>query len=117
MFLLVIVGAANSVEDVAAITLLQRIIPGDILTGVLGVLWGLAMGAVAIGSIAASALVKAAGPRPAYVVVGLILPLLTLATYRRLIEIDKSIAPAPELELIERVPMFEIGRASCRERV
>src|SRR5439155_372376 len=63
-------------------------------------------GAVAIGSIAASAVDKAAGPRPAYVVVGLILPLLTLATYCRLVEIDKSIAPAPELELIERVPMF-----------
>ena len=51
--LLAVVGAANSVEDVAAITLLQRIVPDESLTSVLGVVWGLAMGGVALGSIAA----------------------------------------------------------------
>jgi hypothetical protein len=56
VFLLAIVGAANSVEDVALFTLFQRIVPDEILTRVLGVVWGLAMGAVAIGSIAAPAI-------------------------------------------------------------
>jgi MFS family permease len=96
LVLLAIVGAANSVEDVAAITLLQRTVPDEILTRVLGVLWGLAMGAVALGSIAAPALVAALAPRPAFVAVGAILPLLTLATYRRLLEIDQA-APAADL--------------------
>ena len=53
LVLLAIVGGANSVEDVAAFTLLQRIVPDEFLTRVLGLLWGLAMGAVALGSIAA----------------------------------------------------------------
>jgi MFS family permease len=106
ILLLAIVGAANSVEDVAALTLLQRIVPDQSLSGVLGVVWGLAMGGVAIGSIAAPAAVAVVGPRPAFVVVGAILPLLTLVTYRRLVELDRAVAPAPELELIERVPMF-----------
>lgn len=117
MLLLAIVGAANSVEDVAVFTLLQRTIPDDILTRVLGALWGLVMGAVSIGSIAAPAVVEAVGPRPAFVLVGMVLPLLTLATYRRLVEIDRAVAPAPELELINRVPMFEPLSIAVKERV
>ncbi|MDP9283830.1 MAG: cyclic nucleotide-binding domain-containing protein, partial [Actinomycetota bacterium] len=74
---------------------------------VLGVVWSLAMGALALGSIAAPALVNAIGPRPSLVVVGAILPLLTLATWRGLVDIDRSVAaPAEELAVIERVPMF-----------
>ncbi|HYZ77965.1 MAG TPA: cyclic nucleotide-binding domain-containing protein [Gaiellaceae bacterium] len=114
--LLAIVGAANSVEDVTAITLLQRTVPDEILTRVLGVLWGLAMDAVALGSIAAPALVAALGPRPAFVAVGAILPLLTLATYRWLLEIDQA-APAAELDLIERVPMFAPLSIAAKERL
>ena len=115
--LLAIVGAANSVEDVALFTLLQRTIPDDVLTRVLGLVWGLVMGAVAIGSIAAPVAVEIVGPQAALVAVGLILPLLTLATYRRLVEIDRAVAPAPELELIDRVPMFAPLSIALKERV
>jgi MFS family permease len=107
VLLLAVVGAANAVEDVAVFTLLQRIVPDDVLTRVLGLVWGLAMGGVAIGSIAAPALVAAIGPRAAFVAVGVILPLLTLLTWRRLVEIDRAVgAPAAELALIEGVQMF-----------
>jgi MFS family permease len=118
MVLLAIVGAANSVEDVAVFTLLQRIVPDELLTRVLGVVWGLAMGAVAVGSIIAPAVVALIGSRPAFVAVGSILPLLTLVTYRRLVEIDRSVAaPLPELELIDRVPMFAPLSLAGKERV
>jgi len=117
LVLLAIVGAANSVEDVAVFTLLQRIVPDALLTRVLGLLWGLAMGAVAVGSIAAPAVVAAVGPRLALIVVGSILPLLTIAAYRRLVEIDKTVAPAPELDLLEEVPMFSPLSIAAKERV
>jgi MFS family permease len=117
LILLAIVGAANSVEDVAVFTLLQRIIPNEMLTRVLGLIWGLAMGGVAIGSIAAPAVVSAIGPRPAFLLVGLILPRLALVTYRRLVEIDRALAPGAELELIERVPMFAPLSLATKERV
>jgi MFS family permease len=107
LVLLALVGAANSVEDVAGFTLLQRVVPDELLTRVLGVVWGLAMGALALGSIAAPAVVKAIGPRPALAAVGAILPVLTLLTWRGLVDIDRSVAaPAVELAVIERVPMF-----------
>lgn len=117
VLLLAVVGAANSVEDVALFTLIQRLVPDHILTRVLGVVWSLAMGGVALGSIAAPAVVDAIGPRPAFVAVGSILPLLTLITYRRLAEIDRAVAPAPELELIERVPMFAPLSVAAKERI
>jgi MFS family permease len=107
LVLLAIVGAANSVEDVALFTLIQRIVPDDVLTRVLAVVWAAAMGAVALGSVAAPALVEVAGPRGALVVVGAILPLLTLLSWRGLVEIDKTVAaPTAELALVDDVPMF-----------
>ena len=117
IFLLAVVGAANSVEDVAVFTLVQRIVPNEILTRVLGVLWALAMGGVALGSIAAPVLVDGIGARAAFVAVGSILPLLALVTYSRLAEIDDSVAPAPALSLIERVPMFAPLSVCVKERV
>ena len=117
LLMLAVVGAANSVEDVAAFTLLQRLVPNRILTRVFGVVWSLVMGGVALGSIAAPALVEAIGPRPAFVIVGAILPLLALATYRKLVAIDRQVAPVPELELVQRVPMFGPLSVAAKERV
>jgi MFS family permease len=117
VFLLAVVGAANSVEDVAVFTLLQRLVPDEVLTRVLGVVWGLAMGAVALGSIVAPLFVEALGARSAFVVVGAILPLLALLAYRRLVEIDAAVAPAAELELVRRVPMFAPLSITAKERL
>jgi MFS family permease len=117
IILLAIVGAANSVEDVAGFTLLQRLVPDEILTRVLGVVWSLAMGGVALGSIAAPLVVDAVGARPAFVAVGAILPLLALAAYTRLADIDRTVAPAPELGLIEQVPMFAPLSVAAKERI
>ncbi len=97
ILLLAIVGAANSVEDVAAFTLVQRVIPDDVLARVFGVVWGLAMGAVALGSVAATGIVQVTGPRLAFLAVGAILPILSVLSYRRLLELDAAVpgrAPA-----------------------
>ena len=117
IILMGIVGVANSVEDVAIITLLQRTTAEELLTRVLAILWGLAMGAVALGSLAAPAVVDALGAHAAFVAVGLILPLLTMATYRRLVEIDRAAAPSEELDLIGEVRMFQPLPLATRERL
>src|SRR3954465_13038315 len=115
ILLMGIVGAANSVEDVAIITLLQRTTDEELLTRVLAILWGVAMGGVALGSLAAPAVVDALGAKAAFVAVGLILPLLAVATYRRLVEIDRAAAPSKELDLIGGVRMFEPLPLATRE--
>jgi MFS family permease len=118
LLLLAVVGAANSIEDVAAFTLLQRIVPDDVLTRVLGLLWGLAMGGVALGSIVAPAVVRLAGPRAALVAVGAILPVLTLLAWRRLVEVDKT-APGPtaELAVIDSVEMLTPLSLAAKEHL
>ena len=118
LVLLAVVGFANSVEDVAGFTLLQRVVPDELLTRVLGVVWALAMGALALGSITAPALVDAIGPRPALVVVGAILPLLTFLMWRTLVDIDRNVsAPVEELAVIEAVPMFAPLSIAAKEHM
>jgi MFS family permease len=118
LFLLAVVGAANAVVDVAVLTLMQRIVPDEVLARVLGVFWGLVMGAIALGSIAAPVVVTALGPRAALVVVGAILPLLTLLTWRQLVEIDQSVAaPSTQLEVIDGVPMFAPLSIAAKEQM
>jgi MFS family permease len=116
--LLAVVGAANSVEDVAVFTLLQRVIPDDVLTRVLGIVWGLAMGAIAIGSVAATGIVALVGSRTAFVVVGAILPLTTLIVWRQLVRIDREmLPPADELAVVEGVPMFAPLSIAAKEHM
>ncbi|HEX6679157.1 MAG TPA: MFS transporter [Gaiellaceae bacterium] len=116
--LLAVIGAANSIEDVAGFTLLQRIVPDDVLTRVLGLTWGLVMGAVGLGSIAATALVALVGPRASFVLVGAILPVLTIAVWRFLVSIDREVlAPTAELALVDSVPMFAPLSIAAKEHL
>jgi len=118
LILLAVVGAANSIEDVAGFTLLQRIVPDEVLSRVLGIVWGLAMASLGIGSITAPLIVHALGPRAAFAVVGSILPVLALLVWRRLVAIDRDVvAPAAELALVEGVPLFAPLSVVAKEHV
>jgi MFS family permease len=114
---LVVVGAANGVEDVSLLTLLQRSCPYELLASVLGVLWGLAMTAVALGSIAAPAIDAALGARAALLLVGVFLPVLALASSRSLYRSDAALRPVEGLELVEIIPMFAPLSLVVKERL
>jgi MFS family permease len=108
VLLLAVVGAANSVEDVAGFTLVQRLVPDVALSRALGLIWGAAMGAVALGSITAPAVVAVLGPRTAFLVVGGILPVVTVLAWHGLRRIDRNTRPpTTELALLAQVPLFE----------
>jgi MFS family permease len=117
LVLMGIVGASNSVEDVSGFTLLQRAIRDDALSGVLGLIWGAAMGALAIGSIATPILVRELGARTAFVLVGVLLPVLTLAGYRRMRALDDVAAPTTQQLLVDEVPMFAPLSLAAKERL
>jgi MFS family permease len=115
--LLAIVGASNSIEDVAGFTLLQRAIRDDALSGVLGLIWGGAMGALALGSIATPLLVRELGAHTAFVLVGLLLPVLTIAGYRRMGALDEESVPTRQQDLVDAVPMFAPLSLAAKERL
>src|SRR5262249_13952947 len=92
--LLGIVGLGVTVVDVAAVTLLQRTARGELLPHALGVVQAVFVSSVAIGTLIAPALVSMLGPRGALLATGLVLPVLAVALWRRLQQLDRGVAAA-----------------------
>lgn len=105
--LLVVSGGGRSFMDVAARTLLQRVAPHALLARVFGVLEGIDMASLAIGSLGASLLIEALGPRTAFAAIGLLLPVSVIAVARSLREIDTEVeVHLEEVELLRGIPIF-----------
>jgi len=84
---------------------------------VLGLIWGAAMGALALGSVLAPVLVRELGARAAFVIVGLLLPVLTIAGFRRMRALDEVATPTRQQVLVDDVPMFAPLSLAAKERL
>jgi MFS family permease len=112
-----VVGIGNTLVDIAAITLLQRIVPNELLGRVLGLLQGILLACFGIGAAAAPLLVDAFGVRTTLIAVGAVLPLLTAISWTRLRRIDAT-NPAPRLSaLLRGVEILEPLPAAALERL
>jgi MFS family permease len=101
------IGAGNTVVDVAAITLLQRAAPAQVIGRVFGVLESIMLAAIGIGSIGAPALIALVGERPAIVATGLMLPVAVGLTGRWLIRLDTApAATAAHVQLLRELVVF-----------
>ena len=103
-----LVGAANSVLDVAGFTLVQRAVPDDVLARVFGViqmLWLLTLGT---GALVAPFVVGAIGIEPALMAAGASLVALGAVLWPTLSRIDRAAEPpeADELRVLASVPIF-----------
>jgi MFS family permease len=104
--LLAILGIGNSLIDVSAITLIQRVAPERVLGRVLGAMESLIWGSIALGSLAAPLLIDLLGVEGALIATGCLLPALAVATLGRLRAIDASAIPSRGYELMEKLPLF-----------
>jgi MFS family permease len=105
--LLAVLGIGNTLVDVAALTLLQRAAPDEVLARVFGVIESLLVGTVGVGAILAPVLISGLGVRGALIATGALLPILAALSWRRLVRIDAEVAvPERELSLLRRLPMF-----------
>lgn len=108
ILLLVVPGIGNSIQDVAGFTLMQRITRNEVLGRVFGVMEGVALSMIGLGSIAAAPLIGWLGARGALVATGLILPVSVVLAYRGLRRIDAdSVVPEREVRVLESLPLFE----------
>jgi MFS family permease len=106
-FLLAVVGIGNTLVDVAALTLLQRAAPDEVLARVFGVIESLLVGAIGLGAILAPLLVSVLGIRGALIATGLLLPVLAAIVWRDLVHFDAEVTvPERELRLLRGLPMF-----------
>jgi len=100
-------GAGGSMAWVAGSTLLQRMAPAEMLTRVFGILEGVGMFAVAVGSVGASILIESLGVRVAVVAVGALAPLVMLVVWMPLASIDRE-AKAPDAEALAFIRRMHI---------
>jgi MFS family permease len=108
LVLFAVMGAGNSLVDVAGYTLVQRAVPDEVLARVFGVLQFFLLSALGIGGVLAPVLSDLFGLENALIVSGLFLPVLVVLFGRTVAKIDAA-AAAPqtqELRLLTGVPIF-----------
>jgi MFS family permease len=100
-------GAGRNVMDVAGRTLLQRTVPDQVLSRVLGVLEGLYNISIGIGALLASLVILALGLRGTFIAAGLVLATLAGLSLGPLSAFDRT-APRPgrSLERARAVALF-----------
>jgi hypothetical protein len=114
--LLAAAGATHTVLDASSRTMLHRVVPPQLHGRVFGVLEGLAMLGLAIGSLSVPAMMGLGGAQAALIAVGavlLVVPISTVATLRAL----ERAAPALDLELslLRGSPLFTMLAAPVLE--
>jgi MFS family permease len=107
VLLLAVVGAGRAVLLVAATTLLQRVVPAQVVGRVFGVVEGLSNLGLAVGSLLPALLIYLGGDELALVVVGGLLPVAAVLGLGALRRLDKSGAvPIVEIALLRSLPHF-----------
>ena len=105
--LLALAGVGRLILDVAGRTLLQRVAPEQMLARVFGVLEGIDMGGLALGSIAAPLLVGLVGSTGAFVLGGVLLALITVVSWPLLVRVDAAgMAHPDEIAQLRGIAMF-----------
>jgi MFS family permease len=103
---MLLVGVGNSLVDVNAITLLQRMTPDQTLGRVFGAIDSLLIGAMALGALITPVLVATASVRATLVVLAAAVTLPVLVAYPSLRGVDARASAPAKSELLRRVSIF-----------
>ena len=118
VILLAVVGVGNIVLDASGLTLLQRVVPDEVLARVLGLIEGLWVGGIGVGAALIPPLIGLVDIRGALVVTGLVLPAIALAVRGSLAAIDaEGAVPAEDVELLRGIPIFSPLPPAALERL
>jgi CRP-like cAMP-binding protein len=116
--LIVIWGLGMSLSDVGALTLLNRIVPGNSIGQVTGAMESGKLLFEGIGSLIAPALLAVFGTRGALLVAGFVLPIVVILGRGRFSGVDdRAVARQGVLELLQQVPFFSPLPLSALEGV
>jgi MFS family permease len=108
VIVMILLGLANSVVDINAYTILQRIIPEGTMARVFGAMESAVIGGMALGALAMPALINTIGLRWGLVVIGSSVSALVVLGLPGLRRIDLVIEPPSSLGLLRGVPLLAL---------
>jgi MFS family permease len=104
---LIVVGAGRAGYDVAARSLLQRVVAAELVARVFGVAESVAMCGLALGSLLTPLLVAGVGKRGTVVGVALVAPVVVAIARGAVMRLDDgAVIPVVEIALLRSVPLF-----------
>lgn len=107
LLLMCVVGIGNTLTDVSALTLMQRVVPDEVLGRAFGALESMLLGSIAVGAVVGPLLVETVGIETALLAIGIFLPVVVLLAVPRLSRLDlRSRVSAERLALLESHPIF-----------
>jgi MFS family permease len=102
-----LVGVGNTLTDVAALTLMQRAVPDEVLARAFGALESVLLACLGLGAVLGPVLVETMGIETALVVAGGFLPAVVLLSVPALARIDtRARVPAEQIALVAAHPIF-----------
>ncbi len=114
---MVVIGVANSMVDINAYTIVQRVAPPDVMGRVFGALESAFTAGMALGALVMPLLIKTVGLRTGLAVIGTVVAIIALAGLPALRRIDRTVLAPPELALVRNVPMFAVLPSPVLERI
>ena len=106
---LAVLGVGNTLVDISAMTLIQRTAVPEVAGRIFGVLESSIVASLALGALAAPALITLLGTRGALVAVGVVLPVLAVVTSRQLAVIDDAVEiPQEQIAALRTVPFLTL---------
>jgi MFS family permease len=114
---MVLIGLANSVVDVNAFTILQRLVPDEVMGRVFGAMESAVIGGMALGSLLMPVFINTIGLRGGLAVIGGSVTVLVLLGGAGLRRIDRDALAPVGLDLFRGVPMFAVLPEQAIERL
>jgi len=106
LFVMAILGLGNSLVDINAFTIMQRLVSDEVMGRVFGAVESALIAGMAVGSLAMPLLINTVGLRAGLLVLGTAVSLVALGSFGALRRID-TVALAPEgIDVIRSVALF-----------
>jgi len=102
----VLVGIGNSLVDINVYTILQRVVPDDVMGRVFGALESALIGAMALGALLMPILISVVGLRAGLLVIGGAVSAVALLSLRRLLFIDRTTLAPAGIDLLRGIPIL-----------
>lgn len=112
-----LIGVGNSLVDINAYTIIQRMAPPDVMGRVFGALESIAIGGMALGAVLMPVLIEIVGLRSGLLIMGAAVAAMALAGFTGLRRIDTSLLPPPGLALLRGVPTLAVLPPPVLERL